>query len=267
MKYRIHPLLLGEADVSCVLDVFWSLTKNTDRVQVPILAFLIEGGPDPILVDAGMRSADRAMRVHRLGPHRIPTGMSLPEALARHGLRPEEIKTVVLTHLHYDHCGGCELLPNARIVVQRSELAAAAAPMGPRHLEIGSRELFYDRQDVAAMVDTLWDRVELIEGDTRLFPGIDCIHYPDSHTPGSQCVYVDTDAGVVGLVGDMVRKVDLNVRRAIPPGLYYNLEQMMRAMRDIARRGDIIYPAHDPMVLEPDAQKRLRALMPGKPWP
>ncbi len=265
--YRVHPLLLGEAEVGCILDVFWSLTKDTGRVKVPILAFLIEGGPDPILVDAGMRSADRAMEMHRLGPHRLPTGMSLPEQLARYGVKPEDVKTVILTHLHYDHCGGCELLPNARIVVQRSELAAAAAPMGPRHLEIGSRELFYDRKDVAALVDTLWDRVELVEGDVELFDGIECIHYPNSHTPGSQCVYVKTTDGVVGLVGDMVRKVDLNVRRAIPPGLYYDLEQMRRAMRDIARRGDIIYPAHDPMVLEPDAGKRREALTPGKPWP
>lgn len=263
-SYRVHPLLLGEAEVGCVLDVFWSLTKDTSRVTVPILAFLIEGGPDPILVDAGMRSAERAMSIHRLGPHRIPKGMSLTDQLAKHGISPGEIKTVVLTHLHYDHAGGCEQLPNARILVQRTELAAAAAPIGPRALEIGSRELFYDRKDVAAMVDTLWDRVELIEGDVDLLPGIQCIHYPNSHTPGSQCVYVQTTAGVIALVGDMVRKVDINVRRAIPPGLYYDLEQMQRAMHDIAKRGDIIYPAHDPMVLEADEAKRRHALSPGK---
>lgn len=73
--------------------------------------------------------------------------------------------------------------------------------------------------------------------------------------------------GVIGCVDDMVRKVDLNVRKAIPPGIYYDLEQMQRAMRDIALRGDIIYPAHDPLVLEPDKAKRIAALSPGKPWP
>ena len=73
--------------------------------------------------------------------------------------------------------------------------------------------------------------------------------------------------GVVGLVGDMVRNVDRNVKKAVPPGLYYDLEQMQRAMRDIAIRGDIIYPAHDPLVTEEDKEKRLAALSPGKPWP
>jgi len=267
VKYKVHPLLLGEADVGCALDVFWGMNRDQGRVTVPILAFLIEGARHPILVDAGMRSAERAVTIHRLGPHRLPRGMSLPEQLAKHGIKPEEVGTVVLTHLHYDHCGGCELLPNARIIVQRTELAAAAAPMGPRTLEIGSRELFYDRKDVAAMVDTLWERVELIEGDCELFDGIECILYPNSHTPGSQCVYIKTLEGVVGCVGDMVRKVDMNIRKAIPPGIYYDLEQMQRAMRDIAQRGDIIYPAHDPLVLEQDAAVRLEALRTLKPWP
>lgn len=266
-KYRIQPLLLGEADVGCALDVFWGMNKDQGRVTVPILGFLIEGGPDPILVDSGMRSADRAMSIHRLGPHRIPKGMSLPEALARHGYKPEDIRACILTHLHYDHCGGCELLPNARLIVQRSELAAAATPIGPRTLEIGSRELFYDRHDVSDFVDKLWDRVELIEGDSELFPGIECIHYPNSHTPGSQCVYVKSAEGVVGMVGDMVRKVDLNVRKCIPPGIYYDLEQMQRAMRDIARRSDVVYPAHDPLCCEPDLHKRTASLRVEKPWP
>ena len=83
----------------------------------------------------------------------------------------------------------------------------------------------------------------------------------------SQCIYIKTLDGVIGCVGDMVRKVDMNVRKAIPPGIYYDLEQMQRAMRDITLRGDIIYPSHDPMVLEEDFEKRRISLSPGKPWP
>jgi len=79
---------------------------------------------------------------------------------------------VILTHLHYDHAGGCQRVPRAHFLIQRRELMEAAAPMGPRKLEIGGRELFYDRKDVAALVDELWDRVELLEGDAEPFPGI-----------------------------------------------------------------------------------------------
>ena len=246
--YRVHPLLLGEAEVGRALDVFWSLTKESGRVTVPILAFLIEGAPEPILVDTGMRDPVRAMEVHRLGPHRTSPEWSLEAQLRHHGVEPEDVATVILTHLHYDHAGGCQRVPRAHFLIQRRELMEAAAPMGPRKLEIGGRELFYDRKDVAALVDELWDRVELLEGDAEPFPGIRCVLYADSHTPGSQCVYVDTQEGTCALVGDIVRKVDVNVDREIPPGLFYNLESTRRAIIDIKRRADRILPTHDPAI-------------------
>lgn len=246
--YKIHPLIVGEAQVGRALDVFWSLTKESGRVGVPVLAFLIEGGPKPVLVDTGMRDPVRAMEVHRLGPHSTRPEWSLEAQLGNHGLALADIEIVVLTHLHYDHSGGCHLLPNARFFVQRTELMAAAAPIGPDALEIGSRDLFFDRKDVAELVDELWDRVELLEGDTEIYPGIECVLYPDSHTPGSQVVYVRTEGGTAAIVGDMVRKVELNVEKGVPPGLFYDLEAMRRAIADIGRRADVILPAHDPAI-------------------
>lgn len=58
------------------LDVFWSLTRGVGRVTVPILAYLIEGGPDPILVDTGMRDRQRAMGLHGLGLQKITDVLS-----------------------------------------------------------------------------------------------------------------------------------------------------------------------------------------------
>jgi glyoxylase-like metal-dependent hydrolase (beta-lactamase superfamily II) len=238
--------LLGEAEVPNMLDVFWSLSTDRGRSNVPILGFLVLGADgDPIVVDCGMRDPRRAVDIHRLGPHSCTTEQSLHAQLALHSVAPSQVRTVILTHLHYDHCGNCAQLPNARIVVQRSELMAAAAPIGPAALPIGGKSLFYDRADVAELVDPLWDRVELIEGDVEILPGIDCVLYADSHTPGHQCVYVRTAHGTAAIVGDIARKVDINIEQAIPPGIYYDLEKMRRALADIARRADIVLPTHD----------------------
>ena len=146
--------------------MFWSLSTDRGLSNVPILGFLIEGAREgPIVVDCGMRDPKRATEIHRLGPHSCSAEQSLRSQLNRHGVEPQAVKTLILTHLHYDHAGGCSQLPNARIIIQRPELMAAAAPMGPSGLEIGGKSLFYDRADVAELIDPLWDRVDLIEGD------------------------------------------------------------------------------------------------------
>jgi N-acyl homoserine lactone hydrolase len=246
LTFRIRPLLLGEAEVPNVLDVFWSLSTDRGRSSVPILGFLLlSPGGEPVVVDCGMRDPMRAVDVHRLGPHSCSPDQSLAAQLGLHGVKPEDVKTLILTHLHYDHAGQCAQLPNARIVVQRTELMAAAAPMGPAALPIGGKSLFYDRADVAELVDPLWERVDLIEGDVTLMPGLDCVLYADTHTPGHQCVYVQTEKGTAAIVGDIARKVDLNIEQAIPPGIYYDLEKMRRALADIGRHADIALPTHD----------------------
>ncbi len=251
MTCRVTPLLLGDAVVPDAIDVFWSLTKETGASSVPILAFLIEGGADgPLLIDTGMRDAERAMTAHGLGPHKIGPDQTIPAQLARLGYAPEDIRQVHLTHLHYDHAGGCRLLPNARFVLQRTELMAAAAPIGPEGMEIGGKGLFFDRADVAELVDPLWPRVDLMEGDYEPCPGVRCVLYANSHTPGHQCVYVETADGVTAIIGDIARKVELNIEREIMPGIFYDLESMRRALIDIKSRADVILPTHDWKALE-----------------
>lgn len=246
MNLSIRPLLLGEAIVPNILDVFWSLSMDPGHSSVPILAFLILGSPEgPIVVDCGMRDPARAVDIHRLGPHTVAADQTMVAQLANYGIKLEDVRLLILTHLHYDHAGGCSLFPNARIVVQRKELMAAAAPMGPSDLPVGGKGLFYDRADIAELVDPLWDRVFLLEGDETIAPGIDCVLYENTHTPGHQCVYVRTAEGTVSIVGDIARKIDLNIKQVTPPGLYYDLESTRRALIDIAKRSDLILPTHD----------------------
>jgi glyoxylase-like metal-dependent hydrolase (beta-lactamase superfamily II) len=71
-------------------------------------------------------------------------------------------------------------MPNARFYVQRKELQNAAAPdMYPVP--------FYDRLNIARLIDELWPRVEVLDGDTELLQGIRCVVMP-GHTPGHQLI-------------------------------------------------------------------------------
>lgn len=249
-QIEIRPLLVGEADVPEILDIFWSLSKSRDVVTVPIISWLIRVNDEPIVVDTGMRSPERAMEVHKLGPHRMKPEWELSHQLDVHGVSPEDVQRIILTHLHYDHAGNCEFFPNAEFIVQRRELEAAAAARAPKNFEVGGGALFFDRLDVAALVGKLWDRVTLVHGDVEIAPGVRLVLFEDTHTPGSQAVYVDTSLGTAVILGDIARNVKLNIEQQVPPGLYYDLYAMMDALQRIKREGDIYLPTHDYSLLD-----------------
>lgn len=249
-QVEIYPLLVGEADVPQILDVFWSLSKSREIVTVPIISWLLRVNGEPIVVDTGMRSPERAMQVHKLGPHRIQPEWELRHQLSAHDVSPHDVRRVILTHLHYDHAGNCELFPNAEFIVQQREVEAAAAARAPKGFEIGGGALFFDRLDVAALLGPLWDRVTLIQGDVEIAPGVRAVLFENTHTPGSQAIYVSTSQGTAVILGDIVRNVALNIEQQVPPGLYYDLIAMMDALQRIKREGNIFLPTHDYAVLK-----------------
>src|SRR5690606_10567734 len=98
------------------------------RVDAPCLGYLILGGARPILVDSGpCASPEWGTNYHN--PFSRTPEQDLRSALRAHEVEPTDIRTVILTHLHWDHCYGNKYLPNARFVVQRKELAYAMTPL------------------------------------------------------------------------------------------------------------------------------------------
>src|SRR5260370_37889366 len=59
------------------------------------------------------------------GPYRVRS--MLVEALAAHWLAPEQIDTVFVSHLHWDHIVNIYLSPHAQILDSRLEFEYAAA--------------------------------------------------------------------------------------------------------------------------------------------
>jgi len=166
-----------------------------------------------------------------------------PEAqLARHGLEPGDIGSVLHTHLHHDHTGLDARLPNATLLIQRAELQYAAAPQFPIP--------FFDRVDIAAIIGRLWDRVELLDGESEPFPGVRTIH-TGGHTPGHQMVYVDTPDGPAIITGDAAYVRALNVDQRVPFGYWVDLPDVMAGLRRIAAdsRG-VVLPMHDRAVYD-----------------
>ncbi len=81
-------------------------------------------------------------------PVRLKTGESLAEQLRADGINPENIASVVLSHLHADHVGGLRDFPNARIIVDAAGSDALTRLKGFRAVRKGFiRELLPDDFD------------------------------------------------------------------------------------------------------------------------
>jgi glyoxylase-like metal-dependent hydrolase (beta-lactamase superfamily II) len=83
------------------------------------------------------------------------------------------------------------------------------------------------------LIETLWDRVELLDGDRELFEGVRTVH-TGGHTPGHQMVYLDTPHGRAIITGDAAYVAELNVVGGVPSGYWVDLHDTMAALRRIA---------------------------------
>ncbi|MCJ2023898.1 MBL fold metallo-hydrolase [Methylobacterium sp. J-067] len=160
----------------------------------PVNAFLIRRGDRQWLLDAGCGTV--------LGP-----GFDrVTAALASEGVRPDQIETIWLTHLHADHAGGL-LTPgrlarfaNAELVLQEREVAywsdAGARASAPAALS----PMF---ETVQAVMAAYPGRLRRVSGEAELAPGIHALPLP-GHTPGHMGVLIADGPDRLLIWGDIV---------------------------------------------------------------
>ncbi|MDR1508514.1 MAG: N-acyl homoserine lactonase family protein [Synergistaceae bacterium] len=102
---------------------------------VPIDSILIDHPEGKILFDLGchpdgdpLRGGKRFSKtVNEVCPFYYDDGQTMEEQLALCGTKPEEIKTIVFSHMHYDHTGYLYLFPHANVIVYKKELESAVS--------------------------------------------------------------------------------------------------------------------------------------------
>jgi glyoxylase-like metal-dependent hydrolase (beta-lactamase superfamily II) len=134
----------------------------------PVNGWVVRHPDGPILVDTGIGEGHDAIGSW-YGPEIVP----LPRALATIDLGVDDIAAVVLSHLHFDHCGQQRLL-EAPVFVQAAEHEVA--------LSAG-----YTIDEWAAIPP---DRRRLVHGDEEIVDGVRLLATP-GHTPGHQSVVVE----------------------------------------------------------------------------
>lgn len=170
------------------------------------------------------------------------------EGLRAIGIEPGEVRDVILSHMHYDHCGNHALFPKARYHVQDREMMFSTG----RHMCNGHMRMPFEEEDVVQMVRKLFaGRVVFHDGDGEIAPGL-TLHYVGGHSMGLQIARVMTRRGWVVLAADAVHLYAL-IERGIPYPILYNAGDVVEGYRRVCQLAgslDHVIPGHDPLVLE-----------------
>lgn len=222
------------------------IAGTTGLITIPIPAFVIEHPQGLIVFDTGFNRL-----VHQDLTSYFPSEALKPvkfhfspqEELAnqmRHaGFVPEDVQLVVNSHLHYDHCGGNALFPQATVLVQRIEweTANAASPekAGYRHVDFRTGQT-----------------VELIDGERDIFGDGSLVLVPTvGHTPGHQSLHVRHAGGVAVLAGDACYMADTLVSDDSLPDVSVTVDpdsylRSLESLRSLHRSGALVFVGHDP---------------------
>jgi glyoxylase-like metal-dependent hydrolase (beta-lactamase superfamily II) len=262
--YEICPLptgifgLDGGAMFGTVPKVLWEKNIPADdknRIPMEARALLLKKPGCNIVIDTGNGSdfvlkygeklGHKFQEMYNIDPH----GPSLLKSLKNHGLKPEDVHHVILTHLHFDHAGGATsensgslaaTFPKAQYYVQKKNLETAQKP------NLREKASYF-----AANFEPLLKAgcLQLIDGDQKdLLPGVSVL-VSNGHTVGQQIVKISDSKNTLLYCADVV-PTSSHIRLAWVMGYDLNpmllIEEKQKWLELAASEKWYLYFEHDP---------------------
>ena len=214
------------------------------EITFPVPSYLIEHPKGRVLFDTGLHPGLRRDPEKRFGARRavmfrldFPDGAEVSARLAAIGRDPGRIDIIVASHLHFDHCGGNALIPNATLVVQRREWQA------------GQEQDASERHGFFGIDFDLGHKLRLVDGEHDLFGDGTVVCLPThGHTPGHQSLRLKMDSGDIVLTADCCYFCETLKQRRLPH-LVHDREQFLATLDRLAaleRGGARLFFGHDP---------------------
>lgn len=147
-----------------------------------VFAYALRHPSGLVLYETGIGQGNAFLDHHYRVVHR-----PIEAELEAHGHRLGDVRLIVNSHLHFDHCGNNPRFPGVPIYVQAREQAAARTP----------------RYTVPEWFEFEGAEYVVIEGDARVASGVRVLSTP-GHTPGHQSLVIETRQGTVALAGQAV---------------------------------------------------------------
>lgn len=207
-----------------------------------------------ILIDPGM--GDKHLdQVSYYQPYDL---INIADALASHGYSTNDITDVVLTHLHFDHCGYATQknengdivpsFPNANYWLSRKQWDNF---ISPNRLEQDA--MFAD--NIVPIKEA--GLLRLIDKDTTLYDGFH-LRLFDGHSAGQLVVYIDSQDGITTFPGDLIptsAHVSLEWISAYDLCALTSLNEKQRFLEEAEREGYTLIYYHDAQVIKSKVKK------------
>ncbi len=234
-----------------------NLAPMEPKIQIPIGFFVIKHPKGNVLFDTG--NNDKLItdgtywgKLASVFEAKMTPEDAIDAQLAKIGLKPDDIKYVVVSHMHLDHGGNVGKFPNSTLIIQDDELTFAMFPDEPFAGGYIPGDAQVLRSPVGTSKPSLMEMVRL-EGDYDIFgDGSIVVHRSRGHTKGSQMLVVRLPkTGSTILTGDAAYFRD-NVEKNLIPNivLAYDPAGIVKGYnwirRMMATENANFFTAHDP---------------------
>ena len=220
------------------------------KVDGSMMVWVIKGEGRVILVDAGFYRQEFLDSWKK----NVADYVKPSVAVAKLGIKPEQVTDIIISHLHWDHADGADLFPKARVWVQRAEYEHYRVPANRSRTGVFQSDIdMFGR--IAAD-----GRLHLVDGDAQTITKGITVYIGGRHTKESQYVSVPVKSGVVVLASDNLYLYE-NLERHRPIAATWDTVSNLAAqsrMVTIAGGARLIVPGHDRAVF-----KRFPLLQPG----
>ena len=221
-----------------------------NRISLALRCLLVEHDDGPVLIDTGLGNKESEKFKDIYGVDNAGAGgrTRLEDALDELGVRPQDVRWVINTHLHFDHAGGNTYrdaagtvalsFPNARYIVQRGELDFASHT---------------NERTAGSYLRPNFERVPftLVEGEVEVLPGVRCLPTP-GHVPYHQSVLVESAGERACFLADLV---PTSAHLPLPWIMGYDVEPLvtLESKRRLYARAEaegwLLWFEHDPEVV------------------
>ena len=191
----------GGAMFGPIPKMYWERKYPCNENNLCIMAMrclFVETESRRILIDTGVGNKHE-LKFYQ--PHNLK---DIVEEVRRFGYSAEDITDVILTHLHFDHCGYSTRFDDNRKAVPTFPNAtywlSQAQWDNYRNPSLYEKDSFF-AENIEPIADA--NQLQLINEDIELFEGLSLKLY-DGHTPGQIAVFIDTITERIIYPGDVI---------------------------------------------------------------